>query len=560
MITTTSAVSFALFFSVAAYAIYRRLTRYSIKHIRGPKAPFWLGNVRDFFYQANVGDMDFQYVKEYGLAWRMGGALGQDVLQVADPKALQHIFHKSGYNYPKNIESNVIIKILTGDSILAAPNSHSHSRHRKVMNPAFSAPQLRSFLPQFRNSAAKLCRLWKDEVLEEKPEGDVVAVNKWLARTTLDVIGETAFHFDFGALDNSKNEVSEAYDNMFSDSQLHPSFYVAIFRATWKWLPWWLLSFVEYLPFREYKRFRGTKKIINKVSSVLVDNATEEAKVVELEKGKKDVMSVLVRANMSENPSLQLSKEEMVSQMAALTLAGHETTANTLTWMLWELSKQPQFQDQLREEIKQKREEVAGRDGEGADFRMEDLEGMPFLQALLKEILRFHPIVYHLLRRAGKDDVLPLSEPITTSTGAVISEIPVAKGQAVLVSICAYNRIKSIWGEDADQFNPTRFIDGKVDNAVKVGMYGNLDLRAHHSELTLNVIDVAAGMRGCIGWRFSLIEMQAILVALIENFEFSLPPTETEIMRMPVGLMSPMVKGRFNEGVLMPLTVRAIKA
>lgn len=87
---------------------------------------------------------------------------------------------------------------------------------------------------------------------------------------------------------------------------------------------------------------------------------------------------------MSENPSLQLSKEEMVAQMGTLTLAGHETTANTITWLLWELAKHPHFQDQLREEIKQKREEIVARDGEGADFRMEDLESMPFLQALLK--------------------------------------------------------------------------------------------------------------------------------------------------------------------------------
>ena len=81
---------------------------------------------------------------------------------------------------------------------------------------------------------------------------------------------------------------------------------------------------------------------------------------------------------------MQLSKAEMVAQMATLTIAGHETTANTLTWLLWELAKQPKYQDQLRDEIKHKREEVVDRDGEGSDFRMEDLESMPFLQALLK--------------------------------------------------------------------------------------------------------------------------------------------------------------------------------
>jgi alkylphenol/PAH-inducible cytochrome P450 monooxygenase len=105
---------------------------------------------------------------------------------------------------------------------------------------------------------------------------------------------------------------------------------------------------------------------------------------------------------MSENPSLQLSKEEMVSQMAVFTLAGHETTANTLTWLLWELSRGPHFQDKLREEIKQKREDIAAKGDEAADFRMEDLESMPFLQALLKvDLTKLISLVRYIDSSAG---------------------------------------------------------------------------------------------------------------------------------------------------------------
>ena len=98
MISITSS-SLALLLSVLLYGIYRRYSSISVKHIRGPKAPFWkgqsgpdspytkanvhttlclisTGNVRDFSYQTNVGDLDFQYAKEYGLVWRMGNALG----------------------------------------------------------------------------------------------------------------------------------------------------------------------------------------------------------------------------------------------------------------------------------------------------------------------------------------------------------------------------------------------------------------------------------------------------------------------------------------------------
>ncbi|KAI0089029.1 PAH-inducible cytochrome P450 monooxygenase PC-PAH 1 [Irpex rosettiformis] len=542
---TASNASLALLLLLAAYAAYRRLTRPSVKNIRGPEAPFWLGNDRDFIRQTNVGDLDFRCAQEYGNVWRMGGVFGRDILLVADPKALQHILQKSGYNYPKDIVSSHFVRLFAGDSILYAPTGKEHVRHRKVMNPAFSAPQLRSFLPQFRDTALKLCRLWKDQILEGKVDGDIIPVNKWLARTTLDIVGETAYHFDFGALDNSKNEVSEAYARLFAEAPSEPVVWVDLFAATWRWLPRWLLELIEYIPVDALQRLRRSRLVMNKVSTVLVDNAMEDAQTVEIEKGRKDVVSVLVRANLSENPSLQLSKHEMVSQMAALTIAGHETTANTLSWLLWELAKHPHLQERLRGEIKQKRQEVIDRVGERVDFSLEDLESMTFLQALLKEILRFHPIIYQIVREAGKDDILPLSSPITTTTGEAINEVPIAKGQVIVISICTYNRIKSIWGEDAHEFNPSRFLDGKLENEVKVGMYANL-------------MTFSAGMRGCIGWKFSLIEMQAILVALIENFEFSLPPTNDEILRRPIGAMSPMVEGRQNEGVLLPLMVRAI--
>ena len=154
----------------------------------------------------------------------------------------------------------------------------------------------------------------------------------------------------------------------------------------------------------------------------------------------------------------------MVSQMAALMLAGHETTANTITWLLWELAKHPEFQDKLRAEIVQKRSEVIARGD--ADLTMEELESMQFLQAAMKvsgpvasmvlpthprhgirqETLRYHNIVYHLFRVAEKDDVIPLANPIRTKSGELITEIPVGAGQVVAPNIAVYNRcVRGLW-------------------------------------------------------------------------------------------------------------------
>ena len=119
-------------------------------------------------------------------------------------------------------------------------------------------------------------------------------------------------------------------------------------------------------------------------------------------------------------------------------LAGQETTSNTLSWALLELAKQPAIQRRLREEVRAMERTI--RERGDADFTVADFEAMPYLQAVLKEILRFYPAVPHTYRQSLRDDVLPLSKPVTTRSGKVITEVPIRAGLRLILSVCAYNR------------------------------------------------------------------------------------------------------------------------
>lgn len=90
--------------------------------------------------------------------------------------------------------------------------------------------------------------------------------------------------------------------------------------------------------------------------------------------------------------------------------------------------------------------------------------------------MRLHPIAHQLTRTAARDDVIPLESPIETKSGQVITEIPISRGQNIVVSICGYNRLQSVWGEDAAEWNPTRFIESEKDTRkpLTVGVYANL--------------------------------------------------------------------------------------
>lgn len=328
--------------------------------------------------------------------------------------------------------------------------------------------------------------------------------------------------------------MSKVYDNIFVDSTLYPHRWDIIFRSIWRYFPPSVLYYLRYLPSREYSRFRGYQDFIREFARDLIKKS-------EASSDGKDIMNTLLRANASEEKSLKLSEAEVVDQISTLLFAGHDTVAVSMTWWLWELAKSPGWQSRVREEIRSTRAKVAGR-GE-TEFSVNDLDDMPLMNATLKEALRLHPIVLHLEREAGQDDVIPLAHPIVTQSGDLISEIPVEKGQAIDIPIAACNRNPDIWGQDADHWNPERFLATERLQKASVGVYANL-------------LNFSAGIRACLGWRFAVIEMQTIAATLLENFEFELPPQTAGnvIKRRPTAVMAPMADG--HPGIWMGLRVK----
>ncbi|KAJ6549806.1 cytochrome P450 [Mycena capillaripes] len=178
--------------------------------------------------------------------------------------------------------------------------------------------------------------------------------------------------------------------------------------------------------------------------------------------------------------NVQLSEKEVTQQVGLLLVAGQDTTANTIAWGLLELARNPQFQDQLRDEI----HSMLGTSGGSIAY-----DSMPLLNAFIKETNRFYPAAPLLDRIATQDTTLPLAQPITTTTGERMSQIPILKGQFLTLGIGSYHsRLKSRWGADADEFNPHRWLDGTVNReaAVGVGPYANL-------------LSFSGGIRTCLG-------------------------------------------------------------
>ena len=170
----------------------------------------------------------------------------------------------------------------------------------------------------------------------------------------------------------------------------------------------------------------------------------------------------VVKANSSADAKTRLDDEELIAEMYSLTLAGHETTSSTLSFLLYELARHPEYQERMRQEIREARARVIARGG--TELKPEDLDSLtqsvnaikastthyrcPWIgkscdlidACVMQETLRLHPIVVGLPRVAVKDDVIPLAHPIVSTTGEQIAEVPIKAGQVFYASFVGYQR------------------------------------------------------------------------------------------------------------------------
>jgi len=178
---------------------------------------------------------------------------------------------------------------------------------------------------------------------------------------------------------------------------------------------------------------------------------------------------------------------------------------------------------------------------------MDELNALPYLDAVVREILRLHPPLAAALRSATKDDILPLGEPVKDKNGNVLDGIKVKKGDFLLVPILALNRSKSIWGDDAFEFKPERWEHVPEAAAAIPGVWSNM-------------MTFIGGPRACIGYRFSLVEIKALFFTFLRAFEFELavPSNDIGIRKGALG-QRPFVKSDPKGDNQMPLILKPVQ-
>ncbi|KAJ7048685.1 cytochrome P450 [Mycena amicta] len=476
-----------------------------------------------------------EWAATYGPVFEIPTAFWGKRIVLTDPRAVNHFYASERSVYVKTQMNRNIIGNIFGHGLLWA-EGEDHKRQRKALTPAFSNAAIRRLTEVFYDSAHKLKGYW-DHTLENASEGAIIDVGVWMNRVALDSIGISGFGHDFRSLHGEPSAAAEAFDSMALQGGRASAINFAVFMIGQQ------IPLLAELPTSRNLLFKNLRKSLSAIADVLLENARQE-KQDELvdDVADKSIIGLLLKAE-HEDAELHMDKAEIVAQMNVLLLAGklqhqspifhlntflegYETTSITLTWALIQLCRHPEKQAKLRDELHKFGAQDPTWDQLGSS--------LPYLDAVVLEILRLHPAVPDTARRAQVDDVIPVGEPITTKAGVVVNQIAVPKDSVVTVSIRCMNRSTALWGPDAGEFNPERWLTIDEDSFRAKEIQG-------HRHLTTFV----DGPRTCLGKQFALAEFKAVLLVLIKNYTFELPDgPQTKITDVLGLLRRPAIVGQ----------------
>lgn len=456
------------------------------------------------------------------------------VLLLTSPEALVDVLLTRAYDYEKPTGGRRFLSGVLGKGLIVVEGPE-HKFQRKAVAPAFQGKHINGLVPLFWEKALELVA-----VLATEAQRGPVEIGGHVSRATLDIIGSAGCGRDFRSLHNSDDEMAQLYSRIL-DARRPP---LPVYFLLNAFVP---RAIVRNIPIARYNRRAraadGLRVVCRRlIAEKRVSMAADDAAHV-------DILAVLIRSGSFDD-------EGLVDQLLTFFAAGHETTSNALTWACYLLTQHPRVQDRLRAEL---RAHIRLDDGAAAaassPVDMATLDALPYLQAVCQEVLRFYPTVPITARKAVRD---------TTILGRVVP-----RGTEVIVCPWAVNRSPLLWGPDAGEFRPERWLpdgrtdgDGECEGGGKGGAKGEGGAMGEDKKKTMSggggvhggagsahaFITFLHGPRSCIGSRFAQAELRCFVAALVLRFGIELADPARDFT--PVGLVAIKPK----DGMLLRLT------
>ena len=383
--------------------------------------------------------------------------LKQHVFIANSPDTIKHVFVTKHDIYErKSTQMRRALEPLLGDGLFVSDGCTWKSR-RKIQTPLFDSTHIKQFSKVMVSTITEMADNWSQLKMEKE-----INVHPQMGQLAAEIIARTLFGEKLGA------ENSVAVVNAFADYQSVIK-QMALYR---------FFGLPEWFPNLNAKtgKAKAAAKTIHRIVDDIIDTA-------EKENHQGTLVAQLIEANKNPKKGLDsMTKEQIRNEIIVLFMAGHETTANVLSWAWYLIGSAPEVEKKLHSEL----DTVLG--GRVPEF--EDVNKLEYTRAILDETMRLYPPVPILSRQATGDDVIRGKK--------------IPKGSLILIIPWLIQRHKKFW-DKPDHFIPERFLPG----AKKPEKF--------------SYIPFSAGPRVCLGKSFGITESVLVIAILAQRFKLRMP-------------------------------------
>jgi cytochrome P450 len=436
----------------------------------GPRGHFLIGNLLAF--RRDVLGFLLESRREFGDVVRF--RLGPMLIHLAcHPDHIKQVLVTNQHCYNKDTRSSAKIAGITGAGLLTN-NGDAWLRQRRLMQPVFNAQRLLAYIDLIVQATDRMLDSWQARAAA----GQAIDVASEMMRLTCTIIARVLLGAD----------VSSVIDEVERSTTI-------VMAQTWRRLEH-ILDVPAWLPTPGNLRFRRAKLQINEIVSRLIAERRDGP-------AKEDLLALLLKAR-DEATGGGMSETQLHNETITLLLAGHETTANALSWTWYLLARNPHWRQLAYDE-------VSGLLGQRA-VTTDELPRLDLVTRTFQEAMRLYPPIWIMERRVLENDT--------------IGGYHIPAGSALEISSYVTHRHPDFW-KNPDEFDPDRFTP---QCSAKRPQYAYLPF--------------GTGQRLCIGSHLAILEARVILSRVLQRFRL-------ELVANKIAEPMPGITLRLRHGLLM---------
>ncbi|CAN7052106.1 unnamed protein product [Brassica rapa subsp. trilocularis] len=393
----------------------------------------------------------------------------------ANPANVEFMLKTKFDSFPKGERFISLLEDLLGRGIFNS-DGEMWWKQRKTASYEFSTRSLRDFV--MTNVTVEINTRLIPVLSAAATAGKSIDLQDILERFAFDNICKLAFNVDAGCLGDGGADGVEFMRAFDTAATIISERFQSVTPYSWK--------IKKKLDIGSEKLLRESIVTVHKFADDIVRHTIDQAR--SSNNTNEDLLSRFI--NIEEMNSPELLRDIFISFI----LAGRDTTSSALSWFFWLLSKHPEVENKIMQELNSIRKRTGKRIGEVYGY--EELKLMNYLHAAITESLRLYPPVPVEIMSCVEDNVLP--------DGTFVG-----KAWGISYNAYAMGRMESIWGKGCDRFDPGRWIDEtnggfRGENPYKFPVFH-------------------AGPRMCLGKEMAYTQMKSIVAAVLDRFVVEVP-------------------------------------